>query len=212
MLRVFEMPKPRRPSPRKQPRAERTRRRVLAAALELLAERGPAAVTHRSVSERADVSLGATTYYFGTKRQLLAEVFRAHLAAVHERVAELVADGAAAAAAAPARAAGLARFLEGAVRDDRLGTLATLELALERARDPLLRRRLQIPAARSDAYAAEMLRRLRSPCPEDDAVLLSAALNGLKLEWLAEGERSAFARRIPALARRLAELFLSAPG
>ena len=78
-------------------------------------------------------------------------------------------------------------------------------------RDPLLRRRLHGPSARSGAYAAELLRRLRSTRPEVDATLLIAALNGLKLEWLAEGERSAFAARIPALARRLSELFLPGP-
>ena len=66
------------------------------------------------------------------------------------------------------------------------------------------------PGVRSNAYAAEMLGRLRSDDPETDATLLIAALNGLKLEWLAEGERSAFAERVPALARRLAELFLPA--
>jgi len=197
------------PRPR-QARAERTRRRLLEAALRLLAEGGPSAVTHRAVSERAGVSLGATTYYFGSKRDLLAEVFRVHLAGVHERVAAL-ADASGAGPPARARAAGLARFLEAAVRDDRLGTLATLELALERARDPLLRRRLKGPTLRSGAYAAELLARLGSKKPAVDATLLIAVLNGLKLEWLAEGERSVFAERIPALARRLAELLLPGP-
>jgi AcrR family transcriptional regulator len=169
-------------------------------------------VTHRAVSERAGVSLGATTYHFGSKRDLLGVVFAEHLAAVHERVAALAGGTGAMPAAGPgARAAGLARFLAGAVRDDRLGTLATLELALERARDPVLRRRTRGPSERSAAYAVEMLRELGSGQPHGDATLLIAALNGLKLEWLAEGERSAFAARVPALSRRLAELFLPAP-
>jgi AcrR family transcriptional regulator len=203
------MPKPRRAPRAPQARAERTRGRLLEAARRLLAEGGPAAVTHRAVSERAGVSLGATTYYFGTKRELLAEVFRVHLVGVRDRVATLVASsGAGGPPPARARAAGLTRFLEGAVRDDRLGTLATLELALERAREPKLRARLRAAKARSDAYAAGMLRRFDSQQPDVDATLLIAVLNGLKLEWLAEGERSAFAARIPVLARRLAELFL----
>jgi AcrR family transcriptional regulator len=203
------MPKPRRAPRAPQARAERTRGRLLEAARRLLAEGGPAAVTHRAVSERAGVSLGATTYYFGTKRELLAEVFRVHLVGVRDRVATLVASsGAGGPPPARARAAGLTRFLEGAVRDDRLGTLATLELALERAREPKLRARLRAAKARSDAYAAGMLRRFDSQQPDVDATLLIAVLNGLKLEWLAEGERSPFAARIPVLARRLAELFL----
>jgi AcrR family transcriptional regulator len=203
------MPKPRRAPRRRQARAERTRRRLLDAALALLAEGGPAAVTHRAVSDRAGVSLGATTYYFGSKQDLLGEVFTAHLAAVHERV-EALAGGSG--TGAGARAAGLARFLAEAVRDDRLGTLATLELALERARDPALRRRSKRPAERSNAYAVRMLRELGSSSPQSDATLLIATLNGLKLEWLAEGERSAFSGRIPSLSRRLAELFLPARG
>jgi AcrR family transcriptional regulator len=206
MLQMFEMTD--RVPRKRQARAERTRRRLLEAARELLAEGGPSAVTHRAVSERAGVSLGATTYYFGTKRDLLSEVFLAHLGAVHERVGNLVERPRSQRSEAGARAAGLAQFLASAVRDDRLGTLATLELALERARDPGLRRRTRRPAADSNAYAAEMLRELGSRRPETDATLLTAALTGLKLAWLEEGERSAFAERIPELTKRLAALLL----
>ena len=192
----------------RQARSARTRRRLLDAALGLLAEGGPAAVTHRAVSERAGLSLGATTYHFGTKQDLLSELFLGHLEAVRARVEGIQEASPPPAQAGRARATGLARFLEGAVRDDRLGTLATFELSLERARDPALRRRTRAPAERSNAYAVEMLRILGARHPETDATLLIAALNGLKLEWLAEGERSAFARRIPALTKRLAALLL----
>jgi AcrR family transcriptional regulator len=209
MLQMFEMSDRRVPRKR-QARAERTRRRLLDAARGLLAEGGPGAVTHRAVSERAGVSLGATTYYFGTKRDLLSEVFLGHLAAVHDRVGDLVEGPRLRRSEAGARAGGLAHFLAGAVRDDRLGTLASFELALERARDPALRRRTRRAATDSNAYAAEMLRELGSRNPETDATLLIAALSGLKLAWLEEGERSAFAERIPALTKRLAALLLPA--
>jgi hypothetical protein len=40
---------------------------------------------------------------------------------------------------------------------------------------------------------------------------LIAALNGLRLAWLAEGERSGFAQRVPKLVARLADLFMPPP-
>jgi hypothetical protein len=53
-----------------------------------------------------------------------------------------------------------------------------------------------------------MLAALGSENAELDSQLLIAALSGLKLEWLAEGERSAFAKRLPELVERLAEVLL----
>ena len=216
MIRSFGMAEPGRRSRPRQPRGERTRRRVLEAALRLLAEGGPAAVTHRTVAAAAGVSLGATTYYFGSKRDLLAEVHRLHLARVRERAEAIFEAFSGAEAELPGgdrrrRAAAVARYLAGGVQEDRASTLATFELALERARDPALRRRLRGPKAESDAYAARMLRAAGSRRPDLDAHLFIAALNGLKLEWLAEGERSAFARRIPDLVRSLTDLFFQDP-
>ncbi len=200
------------PRPR-QARSERTRQRLLDAALERLAAGGPGAVTHRAVAEQAGVSLGAATYYFASKYDLLEEVYRLHLTRIRERVEVL--RGAVAAhggKAAPADrdrlVAGLARYLEQGVREDRVGSLATFELALERARDPVLRRQLRVAKAESDAYAAQIL---GSVAPEADAELLIAALNGLRMAWLAEGERSSFARRVPQLVSRLADLLVPAP-
>lgn len=173
------------------------------AALSLLAEGGAAAVTHRGVARKARVSLGAITYYFGSKRDLLGEVFENHLARIRESVGELASSP----VHSPSTA--LASFLEAEVRDNRLDTLSTLELALERARNPKLRRRLQGSSARSEAQVLSFLRQLGSATPEADTTLLIAALIGLKLEWLAEGERSAFAARVPELTRRLSELLLA---
>ena len=45
------------------------------------------------------------------------------------------------------------------------------------------------------------------PNAELNGPLLIAVINGLKLEWLAQGERSRFADRIPEMVERLAELF-----
>lgn len=195
----------------RQARSERTRRGILEAALELLAAGGPAAVTHRAVATRAGVSLGATTYHFASKYDLLDEVYRLHLTRVRERAQSILEAFGGDSRGAPASArdrlvAGLTRYLQEGVRRDRVGSLATFELALERARDPALRRRLRAAGDRSNAYAAQMLRALGSRTPEPDAELLVAVLAGLRLAWLAEGEGSAMARRVPAVLERVADL------
>jgi TetR/AcrR family transcriptional regulator, regulator of biofilm formation and stress response len=48
----------------KQERSEAARSRILDAAMDLVAERGMAGVSHRAVAARAGVSLSATSYYF----------------------------------------------------------------------------------------------------------------------------------------------------
>lgn len=55
-------------------RARGTQRQdaLVAAAVALVLERGPAAVTHRAVAARAGASLSATTYYFADLDELMA--------------------------------------------------------------------------------------------------------------------------------------------
>lgn len=78
----------------RQERSEETRDRILAAVVELIAERGLAGVSHRAVAERAGVTLSATSYYFGSKAELeraaLAEHYRRRLED-YRRTAELLA-------------------------------------------------------------------------------------------------------------------------
>jgi len=214
-MRRSEGSPPGRTRPR-QERSERTRERLLDAALEILAAGGPGAVTHRAVAERAGVSLGGATYHFASKYDLLGELYRRHLRRVRERAEDLRGLLALPGDGSPSPhdrlASGLARYLEQGVHEDRAGSLATFELALERARDPVLRRRLRTAAADSDALAARLLGELGSADPDSDAELLIAALSGLRLTWLAQGERSSFAERVPALAERLASMLLSVMG
>lgn len=66
----------------------RRRERILAAALELIAEEGVAGVSHRKVATRADVPLGSTTYHFTGMDDLLRQAFTRfadHIVAVFER-------------------------------------------------------------------------------------------------------------------------------
>ena len=49
---------------------------ILAAAAEVALSEGLAAVTHRATAERAGVALGATTYYFSSREDLLVQALR----------------------------------------------------------------------------------------------------------------------------------------
>ncbi len=57
-------------------RGERTRSAILKATLEVIAEGGVRAVTHRAVATRADVNLSLTTYYFSDIFDLVSSAFR----------------------------------------------------------------------------------------------------------------------------------------
>lgn len=56
-------------------RGRRTRRAILDAALEVIAEGGVRAVTHRAVASRAGVNLSLTTYYFSDIFDLISSAF-----------------------------------------------------------------------------------------------------------------------------------------
>ncbi len=89
---------------RRQPRGAARRDAIVEAAAALVVEAGPSTLTHRTIAQRADVPLAATTYYFASLDDLvgaagtrLAERWAVHadavLAAVTAEVrAELTAD------------------------------------------------------------------------------------------------------------------------
>jgi len=57
-------------------RGDLRREQLVEAACDLLAEEGFAAVSHRAVARRAGVPLAATTYYFASREELVAEALR----------------------------------------------------------------------------------------------------------------------------------------
>ncbi|HEY7003974.1 MAG TPA: TetR/AcrR family transcriptional regulator [Gaiellaceae bacterium] len=73
-------------------RGEATRERVLAAARDVILERGFAKTSTRAVAERADVHLSLVHYHFGSKQQLLIEVLEHQNEALLERQRELYAE------------------------------------------------------------------------------------------------------------------------
>jgi len=69
-----------------------TRQRILGAAEELFAERGFAAASLRQVTAAAKVNLAAVNYHFGSKNNLIEEVFRRRLDELSQRRLERLAD------------------------------------------------------------------------------------------------------------------------
>jgi TetR/AcrR family transcriptional regulator, regulator of biofilm formation and stress response len=175
------------------PRGAARRVALLEATLQIVADTGADAVTHRRVAEVAQLPLASTTYYFESKEQLLtatlelaAERDLARLRGVAEQRRRLPAspDDAVAAVMDPPG--------EQRCDDDRAAgrrsLLASYTLLLEAARRPALQ---ELTRRWTDAYlttVAELLARAGSSDPRADAQLLLAAADGLLIVHLSTGE------------------------
>lgn len=171
------------------PRGEARRAYLLEAALRVVADAGPEALTHRRVAQEAGLPLAATTYWFASKEELVAEAFALaaarDVARIEEVAAGLERDALPSGTDVAERLAALiARELHG----ERTNLLAGYALGLEAARRPGLR---DTARAWTDAYRAlvgTMLAAAGSTDPDRDAVLLVAAIDGLLLEQLTREE------------------------
>ena len=116
----------------KQERSERTRGAIIDAVIAVLAEVGVVDLTHRLVAQRSGASLAATTYYFESKQDMIAEaseaILRSYLVDL-ARLADRVRGGG---------TAGFRRFVARAaangVGEHRTRTLAWCEIMLDGAR------------------------------------------------------------------------------
>ena len=189
----------------RQRRGDRTRHAILDATLELVGAGGPRAVTYRAVAERAGVALGQMTYHFRKHVDLLAAAFERHQAQLRE-AAHALPVAAIASIPAKERTAIVVDFLRVLATTDRLRYLAEFELSLEMARDEEIRRRLTPATMVTYDAAVELLEAAHSPNPEADATLMSAAMEGLLLAWLARPDDRAQERRIEGAVARLLEL------
>jgi DNA-binding transcriptional regulator YbjK len=149
------------------------------AALEVIAEAGIGRTTHRAVAARADLPLGATTYYFPTLDDLIAaglrratDTLRADLDAWAERLA-----------AAPDLPAAVVRLTETYLADRRRARIE-YELYVAAARDPVLR-----PLARAwlhgfrDALEPHVgPTAARDVCALVDGAMLQALVTGDELD------------------------------
>jgi AcrR family transcriptional regulator len=190
-------------------RGDRTREAILDATLELIGAGGPRAVTYRAVAKRAGVALGQMTYHYATHADLLTAAFERHQAQLRDNARSLPIAALASISTAE-RTAIVVEFLRTMATSDRLRYLAEFELSLEMARDEEVRRRLVPATSVTYEMAVELLTAARSPDPEADAMIMSAAMEGFLLAWLARPDDPAHERRIERAVGRLIELVIPA--
>ena len=177
------------PDPKARPISEGTRRRLMDAAAELIAEVGWGRVTTRAVAERADLPHGTVSYHFRGKQQLLVD------AALHafEQALPLVEFEALKSADDLVDLIAAALGHQDSI-DPRLATLM-METMREAERDPVLRARL---GEMLNAYRQLMIEIIRADqergvafagaSPEAIATLLAATGDGLLMHALLDPE------------------------
>lgn len=184
------------------PVAEGRRCAILDAALRVVASGGIDAVTHRRVAAEAGVALGSTTYYFGSRDEILLEAFRHYIARHNTMVASLADEF---------PQSDLASFIDLLVAStrrqfqDSAMVLAEYELILFAARNPELAEEYRAWQRTLVGHVAERLERLGARQPIDAARTLVAALRGFELDRLARAEQSfeEFHRRLEVLLQAL---------
>jgi DNA-binding transcriptional regulator YbjK len=165
------------------PAPSRRRTVLIHAAVGLIAREGLAAVSHRTVAKAADVPLGATTYYFASKTELLREALEV-LADLEIRGLEHAAER----LGEPGLDADAIADTLADLCGPQLGLgpkLARFEIYIEAARRPALR---PILARRTEALthlAEAALEALGCPYAAERAEPLVAGLDGVLLQELA---------------------------
>jgi DNA-binding transcriptional regulator YbjK len=168
-------------------RGERRRAALLDAATELLEAEGFDALSHRAVAARAGLPLAATTYYFASLDELVEHALR--------RLAEANLDRARALAAAlppgPAEPAAVARTVVAMLTgggQPAASLLTFYERYLQAGRRPRLQPLVRSWNAELVALLGDVLRRAGHPWRGNRPRLLLAAVDGLLLQLLVEGD------------------------
>ena len=118
----------------KQERSERARAAIAEGVITTLAEHGAAGLTHRRAAKASGTSLAATTYYFATKTDMVAEASNALLQRYLEVFGKVAVQSAGEGAAA--YVAFVSRVAAEGLGRDRTHMLAWYEMMLDGARDP----------------------------------------------------------------------------
>lgn len=165
--------------------SERDRRTALLdATLRLIGEGGLRAVTHRAVEREAGLLHGSTTYYFGTRDQLVAAAVERLVDLDRRRTERLAHDLALALARSEPRSR-VDQLLSAVVRwidEDRETQLARYELELAGARDPQLRRLMSSGSSFFWRLVEPIAIAVGSEDPPRDARMIVAMLDGLLMD------------------------------
>ena len=189
------------------PKGAARREHIVRATLELIGERGPDAVTHRAVAERAGLPLSATTYWFESKDDLLQETLLLAAREEVERLERLVLDLAPRELDVVKWARAVSTFIAADLEADPIRHVAFTELVLEGTRRPWLAKEVARWHAAHLRLAELGLRATGAPDPRGDAPLLVATLTGFMLGQLVNPADD-FQERIlrPALERLFTKL------
>lgn len=164
-------------SPTAAERGREVRRKLLAAAVALIAERGWTAVSTRVVAERAGVAPGLVHYHFSSVQALLSEA----AVGVMREVGAMLAPTLAAAGTPAAAMTALASALDPYTGDDPVSVLFT-ETYLAATRDPELRAAVAGVITEFRAGLADWLGTHGVAAPEATAAVVGAAIDGLVLQ------------------------------
>lgn len=198
------------PKLRRRARGARRRTLILEATLRLLAREGASAITHRAVAREADVPIAATTYYFASKDDLIAEAFRLHAEKEARRVAAAT-RGIGAGLTAAQLADQLARFLFEGLHGARSSLIAEYELLIRAARRPELEAYSRIFYDTIEAQLERTLSSFGSAHAEEDTRIIMAVLAGLEIDNLSTPATALDLERLTALMRRLLDGLWSLP-
>jgi TetR/AcrR family transcriptional regulator, regulator of biofilm formation and stress response len=165
-----------------QERSRRRRELIVRATIELIAEGGPRAVTHRAVSARAELPPSSAGYYFTTVDDLINAALRHYTRQRMQELTELfdeAVNGAVDQSDIGERIA--TALVRGATRH----SLCQYEVYLEAARNPALRDAVESAMAGFEEVAAERLRAFGIRSPRLAAKAFVAVVDGFALHRLA---------------------------
>jgi AcrR family transcriptional regulator len=157
-------------------RGREVRRRLLQAAVELIAERGWTAVTTRVVADRAGVAAGVVHYHFSSMQALLVEAAVGAARALGVQMSQMLAD----AGSADEVLTTLFGMLDTYTGTDPMSVLF-IEAYLAGTRDERLRQALGEVIGEVRRQLAERLTADGVPDAEATAAVLGAALDGVLL-------------------------------
>lgn len=164
-------------------RRSRSRRELLLrAAVELLADGGPRAVTHRAVAARAGVPQASTTYYFESIGQLTDEALRLHLT---ERKSELHSMIASATGKGGSTEQIARQLAESLITRSREIAIAQFEVYMQAGRNPELRTHVEETLGAFEQLAESVLAFLGAREPERAAPVFVALIDGFLLHRVA---------------------------
>lgn len=165
------------------------RERMLRATLQLIADGGVAAVTNRRVAAAAGVSLGSLTYHFASQAQLLRESLLLHVDEETARRQQIAQELAAGKPDVQQVAEAVEQIV--AVPAEIPQQIAELELHLQAARDPELRKASRRCFEAHEQIASAALGTLGIPDGKRHAPAVVALMTGLAVRRLAGGGQDA---------------------